>query len=432
MRRIPPFVLPVLLSLAIGCSATIGGAEQDEPQSDSSAIRVGNFPGPDGAIRANYVVRGDLAIVGGDIAFPRLSALSMSAAASSETPLRRWPGGVVPYVYFEDLPFVAEVERGIAAWNAVSDRTGVRFVKRTTEDDFLEITEEPQCFSFLGYVGGPQKLGLAQECMDLGSAVVEHELGHALGLMHELQRSDRDSYVEFQWDNIVDGENNGLIVGQLNVVQGSINYSDYDYDSVMHYGAYNYGPGVVVDPNVPLYKTLRPNSSERDIVVDGISEGDVAGIAAMYAGFGSAGGTQPSGSCSIAACSSFNMAEDECQDFPSGSFKCEQGCLEAQAVSCSGTNEDGEEQEEDEFLCDDGEEAFPATFECDAIADCNDGSDEADCGASTGTDSDDDNPWGACTADGEAGQCLDTTLSTCLGTLHTGACPGPNEIRCCT
>lgn len=38
--------------------------------------------------------------------------------------------------------------------------------------------------------------------------------------------------------------------------------------------------------------------------------------------------------------------------------------------------------------------------------------------------------WGACTANGVAGQCIER--STCGGTSTPGLCPGPRNIQCCT
>jgi hypothetical protein len=39
---------------------------------------------------------------------------------------------------------------------------------------------------------------------------------------------------------------------------------------------------------------------------------------------------------------------------------------------------------------------------------------------------------GSCYAGGVTGTCIDTNVSTCGGTLHTGLCPGASNIRCCT
>lgn len=36
-----------------------------------------------------------------------------------------------------------------------------------------------------------------------------------------------------------------------------------------------------------------------------------------------------------------------------------------------------------------------------------------------------------CTVDGSDGVCIDTTTTPCSGSLHSGHCPGPTQIRCC-
>ncbi len=61
-----------------------------------------------------------------------------------------------------------------------------------------------RCSSYIGKIGGPQNVSLAVSgCVY--TYIVIHELMHAAGFWHEQSRSDRDDYVDINWDNIQTG-----------------------------------------------------------------------------------------------------------------------------------------------------------------------------------------------------------------------------------
>merc|ERR1712046_246816 len=75
------------------------------------------------------------------------------------------------------------------------------FVQGTAQDEW----EDNVCWSGVGYKGHTDDvtvLNLDKGCHSLG--VAAHEIGHAIGMLHEQSRPDRDNYVKILWSNIED------------------------------------------------------------------------------------------------------------------------------------------------------------------------------------------------------------------------------------
>ncbi len=74
-------------------------------------------------------------------------------------------------------------------------------------------------------------------------------MGHALGLLHEQSRSDRDRYVTINWQNILANKE-----GNFYKSSNSDNYGAYDFDSVMHYDQYAFSTdGLPTIQMLPAY-----------------------------------------------------------------------------------------------------------------------------------------------------------------------------------
>ncbi|XP_069823912.1 hatching enzyme 1.2-like [Dendropsophus ebraccatus] len=185
-----------------------------------------------------------------------------------------WPkvNGWVTIPYIVDSKFTSD-ERDLITLSMLefSGTTCVRFVPRTTQADYLSIISDIGCWSSLGRDGGLQEVSLDREgCMIRG--IIQHELNHALGFVHEHSRSDRDSYIKILWQNILSGYSDNF--EKLNTNNLGM---PYDYSSVMHYDKYAFTTAYYLQTIQPLL-----NTSERIGQRLGLSNLDVAKINKLY------------------------------------------------------------------------------------------------------------------------------------------------------
>jgi hypothetical protein len=80
-----------------------------------------------------------------------------------------------------------------------------------------------------------------------------HEMGHVIGLWHEMSRSDRDTYISVNYQNIIKGSRFNFDIVQ----DDAQNMTFYDYASLMQYPAFSFirngGPGIETIPaGMPL------------------------------------------------------------------------------------------------------------------------------------------------------------------------------------
>ena len=185
-----------------------------------------------------------------------------------------WTNGIIAYEFDSTI-----VERTrdlcIQAFQKWEEGTPLRFPPRTTEENYLLVVDSGNSpsFSAVGMHGGRQRIYIAQPA-DLRN--IMHELGHAIGLHHEHQRSDRDQYV------IIHEENIGSIYGSnITRVLSTINYTPYDFLSIMHY------PRNALSMNGK--NTIVPREEYREYLFSmgiyyGISTLDKIGVTKIYSG----------------------------------------------------------------------------------------------------------------------------------------------------
>ena len=149
-----------------------------------------------------------------------------------------WPGG---RVYYQIQSGFSKVKRDQinAALNHWRNKTPLRFVKATSGARMLFKPSSSSCSADLGY--RPDKVSEVHVASWCKRGNLIHEIGHVVGLLHEHVRCNRDDYVKILWDNVESGRDDNFKKKKCFSASGEIfgvNYTYYDYGSIMHYGAY--------------------------------------------------------------------------------------------------------------------------------------------------------------------------------------------------
>ncbi len=141
---------------------------------------------------------------------------------------------IVPYQIRGSVPKNLEKMIKLAMKTIELETQVVKFRQRTNEPDWIYFRNyEQACWSYVGRDSGLQEINVVPAC---GIGGIIHEIFHSLGFWHEQSRSDRDKYVKINWDNIESGYEHNFYKQSTNSLG-----SEYNYHSIMHYGATAFG-----------------------------------------------------------------------------------------------------------------------------------------------------------------------------------------------
>lgn len=148
----------------------------------------------------------------------------------------RWP---CPIPYRIPSNF-RDPERVTAAIAELEEFTNWRFVQRTNQANYLtfDSSNPDVCASLVGRnpdQRGGQPIFLGEGC-SVGAAI--HEFMHAIGILHEHTRTDRDAHVEIFRENIGGGSD---VERNFDIFEPQTDLTvSYDFGSIMHYGSVDF------------------------------------------------------------------------------------------------------------------------------------------------------------------------------------------------
>ncbi|MDR1363204.1 MAG: M12 family metallopeptidase [Spirochaetaceae bacterium] len=150
-----------------------------------------------------------------------------------------------------------------------NSKTPMKIRERTGKDkNYICFYKSTGCSSYVGMRGGSQPVNISERAV-YGNVI--HEVCHAAGLWHEHSRKDRDGYIIIDTANI---RPEALANFDITKTEGR-DSGDYDYGSIMHYGAYAFAKD-------KKYPTITPNQSAEIGQREHLSAGDIAGLEALY------------------------------------------------------------------------------------------------------------------------------------------------------
>ncbi|XP_050434322.1 uncharacterized protein LOC126841740 [Adelges cooleyi] len=146
----------------------------------------------------------------------------------------RWRDGIIPFDFSPDYSFEDKliISRVIAEF---TNLTCLKFTPKISSDtNYVQFTmENSGCWSSVGQVGGKQNINLQYPNCWMGVGTIEHEMLHAVGVLHEQTRPNRDEYITVHDENIdKDAISNFNKYSEVLVNDFGVSY---DYGSVMHY-----------------------------------------------------------------------------------------------------------------------------------------------------------------------------------------------------
>jgi hypothetical protein len=188
-----------------------------------------------------------------------------------------WPDGIVHYRFHASVT-PAQQQVALAAMAELEAACDVHFVPWSGQAAVVE-WQSIQFGNFSSSIGRSGGVQFVQISAWNWRVIVIHELGHALGLWHEMQRPDRSQWITVNYPNIAPA-----LWFAFNT--GGVPFGPYDFDSVMHYPRHLWTDnGLESISPLPEYREFGMLAGHFKHV-DGtyLSNGDIQVLQSLYGG----------------------------------------------------------------------------------------------------------------------------------------------------
>lgn len=185
-----------------------------------------------------------------------------------------WPDARVPYTIHESLKNDDRVQNALLYWN---ENSPVKFIDKASNDkNWVEfIKYEKATDSEIGMRGGKQQIRISDNHPYYGA--VMHEMGHAVGLIHEHSRSDRDDWVIIH-EECIDNYDDPATKQNYRKIRSSKNVGEFDFKSIMLYKTSYKDPDNKTCPNITMKDGKTPIEVQRSY----LSPSDIKTLEELY------------------------------------------------------------------------------------------------------------------------------------------------------
>jgi Astacin (Peptidase family M12A) len=235
MKKNAALLIALLVTLLVGCQDGL-----DSVATDGDLVSF-SYRVPDGrTLQGQGRLHGQFIIYDRDILIPVSAMVGAGVVpqANYESGVKLWDefGGVVWYRFDANVSadVRTKVKNAAKVWNDIGFRI-MEWGRGGKDREYVRVTTaidplyEWSCYATIGRGSQSSISGIVNQYAAGSRCTMHdyiHEWGHILGLLHETDRSDRDQYLD-----IIDPYCIDSTYGR--------SFGAYDFDSIMHYDAYN-------------------------------------------------------------------------------------------------------------------------------------------------------------------------------------------------